>query len=387
MTVKIMWLHSHITNASGSSKFLKNTLKYLSVNYEITLFVQKPITFQSEEFKKLPITIIPLGNYSTSDLKFWLTFSSQVKKQKLFLKNQSQNFDLVISSFFPMNIIANELKLKHLQFCFQPFAFFWDSKLIESLPYFKKIFLKFFKKLFGNLDIIATKNSDIILTINNGSKNAIEKIYEKHSIPTFMGIDIEQTKSIKNTLNLENYKILIHTTDWSPLKNTLWLIENFSIIQNHVSQITLMITETNIDHSEKNKALKLIREKNIKNIIFLGTLSSNDYSKYLASSDIVIYSGTGDENGITTSLFVLECMALRVTPLVSKQGSEDVVHGETGYVYSNDDEFQDYLIKLLENDKLRHELGLNSQKYVLEKHSWKNVASIFQKQICELMKK
>ena len=174
-----MWLHSHITNASGSSKFLYNVLKNLSKFFEITLFVQKPITFFNVEFKKLPIDIITLSNSSTSDLNFWLNFSSEVKKQKLFLKDQSKNYDLVISSFFPMNIIAQNLGLKHLQFCFQPYAFFWDDDLIKSLPFSKKILLKFYKKLFKNLDLIATKSSDTLLTINEGSRNSIEIIYGK----------------------------------------------------------------------------------------------------------------------------------------------------------------------------------------------------------------
>jgi len=381
MTLKIMWLHSHITNASGSSKFLYNVLKNLSKFFEITLFVQKPITFFNVEFKKLPIDIITLSNSSTSDLNFWLNFSSEVKKQKLFLKDQSKNYDLVISSFFPMNIIAQNLGLKHLQFCFQPYAFFWDDDLIKSLPFSKKILLKFYKKLFKNLDLIATKSSDTLLTINEGSRNSIEIIYGKKSIPTYMGIDIPKNESKKN---LEKYKKIIHTTDWSPLKNTLWLIEQFSILQNNFSNVTLMITETNIDYSEKNKALKLIKEKNLKNIIFLGTLSSDDYSKCLESSDVVIYSGFG--HGITTSLFVLECMALGIPPLVTKQCSEDVINENTGYVYNNDDEFQYYLIKLLENDELRCKLGQTAQKYVLKKHSWTNVGKIFQNEILELMK-
>jgi glycosyltransferase involved in cell wall biosynthesis len=284
-----------------------------------------------------------------------------------------------------MNLIAQNLKLKHLQFCFQPYAFFWDTELINSLPFSKKILLKFYKKLFGKLDISATKSSDSILTINDGSKTAIERVYGKKSIPTNMGIDIQKNKSDKNLLNLGNHKKIIHTTDWSPLKNSLWLIEQFSILQNHFSNVTLMITETNIDSSEKNKALKLIKEKNLKNIIFLGTLSLDDYSKYLRSSDIVIYSGTG--SGITTSLFVLECMALGIPSLVSEQGSEDVSNGNTGFVYATDAEFQNYLIKLLDNDELRSELGTNAKTYVIKKHSWMNVGKIFQKEIMELIKK
>jgi glycosyltransferase involved in cell wall biosynthesis len=385
MTLKIMWLHSHITNASGSSKYLYNILKQISSNYEITLFIQKPITFLNEEFQKLPIKIITLGNSSTSDLKFWFNFLTEINKQKSFLKKQSKNFDLVISSFFPMNIIADDLGLKHLQFCFQPYAFFWDDELIESLPFFKRILLKYYKKQFSKLDFIATKNSSMILTINEGSRISIEKIYRKNSIPTFMGIDIEKTESIKHQLNLKNSKILIHSTDWSSLKNTFWLIKQFSNLQHQIPNTILMITETNVNHSEKNKAIKLIKENNVKNVKFLGTLSKIDYVKYLSSADVVIFSGSG--SGITTSLFVLECMSLGITALVTNQVSEDVIHGITGYIYKNNNDFAENLIKILENDDLRHTLGNNAKKYVSENHSWVNAASIFDKQISKLIDK
>jgi len=72
---------------------------------------------------------------------------------------------------------------------------------------------------------------------------------------------------------------------------------------------------------------------------------------------------------------------------VTSQVSEDIIHGKTGYVYKNIDDFAHHLIEILENDDLRYELGKNAKKYVLEKHSWTNAASIFDKQILELVKK
>lgn len=382
MTIKIMWLHSHVTNASGSSKFLYNVLKELSTKFEITLFVQKAISVY-DNFEKLPIKIVVMSDCSTSDLKFWFNFSSETKKQKNILKKTSSNFDLVISSFFPMNFIAQDLKIKHLQFCFQPYAFFWDDELINSLPFFKRNILKYFKRKYSLFDILATKNSDIILTINNGSQNAIKKIYDKNSIPTNMGIDIQKIELPDNSLKLDYSKILLHSTDWSVLKNTIWLIEQFSIIQKSFPDIALMITETKIDSKEKNKAQKLIQRKNIKNVNFLGTLSTTDYVKYLNSADLVIYSGYG--SGITTSLFVLECMGLGIPALISEQASEDIIHEKTGFIFKDSTQFHYYLKKLLEDDELRLHLGENAKKYVLEKHSWKNTATIFEKNIFSLI--
>ena len=109
MTLKIMWLHPHITNASGSSKYLNNILKQLSSRYEITLFVQKPITFLTDAFQTLPIKIITLGESSTSDLKFWLNFSSEVRKQTFFLKKSS--FLVYLTNEF-VNVKATKFNTK-----------------------------------------------------------------------------------------------------------------------------------------------------------------------------------------------------------------------------------------------------------------------------------
>ena len=84
---------------------------------------------------------------------------------------------------------------------------------------------------------------------------------------------------------------------------------------------------------------------------------------------------------------MLECMSLGVPALVTNQVSEDIIHGKTGYIYKNIDDFAHHLIEILENDDLRYELGKNAKKYVSEKHSWANATSIFDKQILELVKK
>jgi len=380
-----MWLHSHITNASGSSKYIYSSIKELSKKYEITLFLQKPITYYKSEFEKLPIKIVILSDCSTSDLKFWITFSSQLKKQKRKLKTQYQNFDLIISSFFPMNIVANFIPLPHLQFCFQPYVFFWDKDLVNSQPFHKKLLLKILKSKFGDLDISATRKANSILTINNGSKDFIFQIYQKQAIPTFMGIDpqiiIEKTDEMVN--KFRERKVLIHTTDWSPAKKTTWLIQQFEEIQRKYENVVLLITETKIEKKSKQIALNFIKERSIRNIQFLGTVPRKNLPKYLSIADIVLYTGAGA--GITTSLFLLECMALQTPAVVNYEVSEDVENGKTGYIFKTESEFQENVLKILNDKQLKEKMGMLAKEYVLKKHTWENVAKIFEREICELL--
>ena len=382
--LKIMWLHSHLSIPSGGTKYVLEVIRELSKNHSVDLYVQKATPHFEQSFKKAGINITTMSKYSTSDVLFWLNFSRHIKNQINFLQNQAKNYDVVISSMFPMNIIANSLNLPHLQSCFQPFAFFWDPLMIEKLPILKRLFLYFLRSKFGKLDIDSTNHSRKILTINNGSKNSILQIYHKDSIPTFMGVDAHEV-NLEIEKKYVGKKIILHSTDWTPLKKTSWLIQQFRLIQKKYPDVVLLITEPKIDPILKKTELKKIKKDAIENIEFLGTVPSDVLHQYYALADMVVYPGFG--SGITTSLFVLECMAYETPAIVANDASEDVENGKTGLIFNTDDEFQKCILSLLSNDDMRLTLGKQARTYVLQKHSWSNVAKIFETQCLEVIKK
>ena len=146
-----------------------------------------------------------------------------------------------------------------------------------------------------------------------------------------------------------------------------------------------MITEPKIDSKLKRTELEKIKKDAIENIEFLGTVSYDVLPQYYALADMVVYPGFG--SGITTSLFVLECMAYETPAIVSNDASEDVEAGKTGLVFTTDDEFQKCVLTLLSNDDMRLTLGKQARAYVLQKHSWSNVAKIFETQCLEIIEK
>ena len=382
--LRIMWLHSHLSLPGGGVKYVLEVIRELSKNHDVDLYVQKALPQFEKQFKDAGINLLTMSKYSTSDILFWFNFSRQIKNEIKFLKNQAKNYDVVISSMFPMNIVANSLNLPHLQSCFQPFAFFWDPLMIKKLPVLKRLFLSFLRSKFGKLDIDSTNQSHKILTINNGSKNSILQIYHKDSIPTFMGVDVHEV-NLEIEKKYAGKKIILHSTDWTPLKKTSWLIQQFNLIQKKYPDVVLLITEPKIDPILKRMELEKIKKDAIKNIEFLGTVPSDALYQYYALADMVVYPGFG--SGITTSLFVLECMAYETPAIVSNDASEDVENGKTGLVFNTDDEFQKCILTLLSNDDMRLTLGKQARTYVLQKHSWPNVAKIFETQCLEIIKK
>jgi len=377
--LRIMFLASHLTNSSGGTKFIFLLAKELSKKHHLTLFLQKTPTFFKNELEDANIDIKIISDCSTGDLKFWLTFPNQIKKQIKYLKNESQKYDVAISIIFPMNILANSINLPHVQHCFQPFAFFWDSILISKLPISQRIFLKIMKKLYGKLDIMYTKKSNIISTPTQEVSNYVKEFYGKDSVPTSAGVDLIFKPSFNSTLKKKylEQKILIHSTDWTFTKNTNWLIDQFIEISKKIKNIKLLITEIKNSGSERDLAIQKIKKYNL-NIELCGFIPESLLPDYYSIADLGIYTGVAFKNS-AASLWVLECMACETPVLRTNNTNSEIEHGKTGYLFDidNPQEFQKYIITLLENDDLRNKFGKSAREFILNHRTWEQIAKLF----------
>jgi glycosyltransferase involved in cell wall biosynthesis len=387
--LRIMWLHSHLSYWGGGTKYIFEVMKELSKKHEISLFVQKSSNKISEKFSEIPINVTTLDNLSTGDISFWFNFDKIIKKETRELKENKGKFDIIVSSMFPMNVIANKIGLPHIQYCFEPFAFFWDSNMIDNLPIFKKIPLKYFKGKYVNEDLKATEKSTRILTVNNETVDWIKKIYSRESIPTLLGVDTEKYQKKNNEELQKKYKnkiIIIHSTDWTPLKRTNWLIDQFIKIASSEKNMVLLITEVITSGKERDIAFKKIQSMKAKNIELCGFIDNDLLSSYYSMADFAIYSGIG-EGASAASLFVLECLACETPVIRTNYTDEEVIHGKTGYLFSQDNEkeFQKYVINLCKNKQLCNEMGKNGREFIKKRYSWSNVSKIFDQNFKELL--
>lgn len=378
--LNIMFLGSHMTNSSGGTKFIFNLVNELSRRHNVVVYLQKPPTVFNNEFKSSGIKVISMSNCSTGDVKFWLTFSSQINKQKSFLKKEAKIFDVVISIIFPMNILGNSIDLPHVQHCFQPFGYFWDSLLIKKLPVSQRIFLSVMKKLYGKLDVEYTQLSDIISTPTKEVSDYVKEFYGKTSIPVSAGVDSIFKSTIDHELaqKYKNNKILIHSTDWTFTKNTNWLIDQFQEISKKIQNIKLLITEVKSTGSERDLAIKKIKKYNL-DIELCGFVPEKLLPSYYSIADIGVYSGVAFKNS-AASLWVLECMACGTPVVRTNNTNSEVTHGESGFLFDIEKplDFQNYVIKLFNDNKLRDEFGQNAIKFISNHRSWTKIANLFE---------
>lgn len=386
--LRIMWLHSQLTNWFGGTRFVYNTINKMSENHTVNLFVQKSSDEIVKDFKDSQINVKTLSKYSTGDSFFWFNFENQIKREVDFLKKITAEYDVVISSVFPMNVVANSIGIPHIQYIFEPFAFFWDPFMIDKLPLSKKLSLKILRRKFGKLDLVHTQKSAKILTVNSGTQKAILNIYGMQSVPTLLGVD---TSFFKNNIDKKlkdefvNKKIIIHSTDWTPLKRTNWLIDQFIEINSKIDNLVLLITEVTDKGYEKDIVLKKIRKNNLNNIKLCGNVPTKDLPKYYSLADVAVYPGVG-EGASSASLFVLECMACEIPAIRTDTVHDEVIHNENGFLFNYDDpvSFQEYVIKLLNNGLLKEQFGKNARRHIIENYSWEKVANIIEKECLSL---
>ncbi len=386
--LRIMWLHSHLTLPSGGTKYVLQGIQELSKNHSVDLFVQKASPEYEQLFKKSGINITIMNTRSTGDLIFWLNFKKQIKNETLFLQNLVQNYDLVISSMFPMNVIASKLNLPHLQSCFQPFAFFWDPNMISKLPMWERFFLKIAKFKFGKLDLDATKKSDLISTVIPDVQQWISKIYERDSFVAYPGVDTNFFKKDNNFSLGNKYrgkKIILHSTDWTPLKRTNWLIDEFVKINSKIDNCILLIMEVKTTGTERSKAIKKIKGNLKSNIELCGFVPESLLPSYYSLADLTIYCGIGEGTG-AASYIVLESLSCETPVIRTQYSNNEIEHGKTGYLFEKDDtdKFQKYVIDLLNDEKLRIQFGKEGRKFIVENRSWKKFAELYENHLIKI---
>ena len=163
---------------------------------------------------------------------------------------------------------------------------------------------------------------------------------------------------IRDKYNLDGKKILLYASRLSPEKHQLNVIKSFKKIQKEVPDSHLVLVGS--DGPSTSQVLKLLKKKHYKdNISYLGRVPFSDLLKLYNTADLTCLWSWIEAEG----LVLIEAMA-QGTPCVGANavGISNVIrHGKTGYLASNFDDFRKKVVKLLKDDDLRAEMGINSK--------------------------
>lgn len=379
----IAWLHTHICYWNGGTKFIYRTTSELRKFYDITLFIEDYDKNIKADFERNHIKVMRSNHLSSNKLLYWVMFPFILLNEYMYFNRVLKEYDYVISSMFPMNILANlTSRQKHAQFIFEPFAFFHDREMVNGYSFVKKLALKFIGILYSWLDILFTQKSKQILTVNKNVSDWIYKIYKKKSSPSYLIIDSSVFRPMENKYFGNKYasnKIVLHTTDYTPIKRTDFMINTFADVVKEYPGAVLCITHT-LDDPNKRKELKLLCKKLgiERNVNFLGFVKNEDIPKLYSSVNCGVYPGIGS-GASACSYFVLEMMSCATPVVRTSDSTEEIDDGVSGYLFDpqNGPEMVSKLVNILKNNNLSKEMGIQGRAKIKKIYSADNVVNNF----------
>jgi glycosyltransferase involved in cell wall biosynthesis len=378
--MKILWIHSHFFHWMGGTIFVFEIVKKLSNYCYVEILVQNGDPIVLKKFTDEGIIVNNLNSLSTNSFLFWLTFNKNCaidaeKIQKIIYIN---NFDTVITSMFPANYIVTKLRdINFYQYCYEPYAAFWDSVHINNLSFFKRYISYILRYKFGGHDVSAVNSAKKVFTLSPETKRAISIMYNVESVVTYLGVDIDFYKYKKDETIFNKYKnniVLLHSTDFSPPKGTDFLLDCMSEIIKKVPTVMLLITCTKKDCKKIKNLEDNLRERGIaSHVTILGFVKYELLPCYYSVANLVVYSGTSNGGGASAvSLFVLEAMACGTPCLRSNDSKTEVLDHINGELFNplDHNEFITKCSSLLVDNNRLNSYSNKCREYIGKKYSW-----------------
>ena len=215
--------------------------------------------------------------------------------------------------------------------------------------------------------------SDIVTCVSKSLMEDTRQFFgierEIKVIPNF--IDIDKYSALHNTCEKNviaqgDEKIIVHISNFRPLKRIIDVIKIFEKINSKINSKLIMVG----DGPEKKKAKDYLRKNNLKNrVIFVG--KTNEVEQILCSSDLFLLPSEKESFGLAA----LEAMALKVPVVSTNTGGlpELNINGNSGYTsdIGDIDSMALNAIKILSDKSLkkkyRSQAFENAKKYDIKK--------------------
>ena len=102
-------------------------------------------------------------------------------------------------------------------------------------------------------------------------------------------------------------------------------------------------------------------------LIFTGMIDSSKVGNFYSQADVFVSASTSETQGLT----FIESMACS-TPIICRRDDcldGVLIDGKTGFGYDTEEEFIEYINQILDNEKLRDEMGKNCKQLVDENYT------------------
>lgn len=378
--IKILFIHQS-AEMYGSDKtllFLLKSLDKKKYNPIVILPFEGPLKKELEN-NQIQVIIGPVLKLYRKMFspKNMIHFIKDIKKGMKLLNqlHQKHQFDIVYSNTLAVLIgfmFAKKTKVKHI----------WHVHEIIESP---KIFTKLFRKLLSH-----SCTSRIVY-----NSKATQKFWDKtevlksKSIVIWNGIEICKELINQDSIKLIREKLFnTNETDIiialigriSRWKGQMLLLEAFKKLDQKHTNIKLAFIGSPPPNQEifLDTLTKKVKELNLESNVVLLPFQDN-INKVWQAIDIAVVPSTEPE---PFGMVAIEAMMAKKPVIASNHGglSEIIIHEKTGYLFTpnNQKKLEIAIEKLIVDDKLRNEMGVNGFKRVNEQFSLESYVNSFE---------
>lgn len=288
------------------------------------------------------------------------------------LKKTIHNFDFVfIHDFFTYQSskTASLCKTHKIPYSVTPHGVL-EKNHIQSRKILKKLFL------LTNKHILT--NADFSIALTTEEQKVLRLYLPEEKIKTIPnGINIDEytnLKSLRGNLktkfNLGDKKIILFIGRLQKIKGLDILAHAFQIVLKEINDTCLLIVGPDEGYLKPLKSI--LKTKGISSSVkFTGLLEGKELLEALADADI--YTLTSHSEGLPMS--VLEAAAAGLPCVISKGCNVPEINiYKAGYAVDNIPEIiAARIIKILKNDELRTNMGIQSKEMVRKQFTWETV--------------
>jgi len=354
-------------------------LTRLQSNYNIELILlNTPGTFKVTELsKKVKIRQVPFTQHKIPFLK-GLLYETYII---LHMLTSKQKTDIIYSRLRPFSFAEYVInKLKKIPVIIEANGILTDEVSMEiQIPSFlNSSLLKIISFMEGKTLSISSK----IISVTPNIKN---KLRETHNIPEDKIVVIENgantdlfkpinMKKAKKTLNLEERnRYIIFVGNLAPWQGVEYLVKAAPSILNEIPDIKFLIVG---DGSMKEELLKIIHDLNLQDyFIFTGMVPYEKVPLYVNSGELCVAYKIPIRSGYSALKFY-EYMACGKPIVGSKVTGFEILEQQNAGVLvepQSPEKLAEEIIKLLKDEKLREQMGINGRKFLIENNSWDTV--------------
>ena len=391
----VLWLHSHFMLPAGGTKFVYEVVSRLAQRRPVEVMVDQASLLWRERYAEAGVTLHETG--TTTSTLYWAGLPAAVAYDTRKVRAAAARADTLVSSFFPMPHVAGKVAAeqgkRHVSLCFEPFPLFHDAEFVGMYPRAKQVLLAFLRTAYGRYDMQGIRSADALLTLNESTKAQMAAVYGRDdAVCTYAGVDTELFRpyTAEETAHLRERTVptddegagplVVHSTDFSPIKRTDLAIEAFAVAAAEVPDARLAITSTREDPPVWNDLQRRAERLGVRDrIVYLGFLPYEDLPRLYSLADVLLQTGTSVVAGATTmSLPVKEALACQTPVVRSGATGEDVVDGVSGFLVDPNDSATTgaRLAEILGDPRRARAMGAAGRERIMATYVWDAVVDV-----------